>query len=81
MTGRGKAYEYESLEDFNNSSLVGGIAGVGARGADWEHRQNRSIPTSYSGSALNRLLTEDDDFLNRKYNRRFVSIVFIVLLV
>ena len=67
MTGRSKAYEYESLEDLNSSGLVGGVAGRSA--AEWD-RHNRSIRTSYSGSALNRLLTEDDDFLNRKYNRR-----------
>jgi len=56
---RAKAYEYESMEELN--------MGVGmANKADWD--RHRSIPTSYSGSALNRLLTEDDDFLSRKYS-------------
>lgn len=64
-TSRGKAYEYESLEELNNSAL----AGVGLK-SDWERHR---MPTSYSGSALNRLLTEDDDFFTRKYlsNRRY----------
>lgn len=34
-------------------------------GADWDRQ--RFMPTSYSGSALSRLLTEDEDFINRKY--------------
>ncbi|XP_059351813.1 uncharacterized protein LOC130689767 isoform X1 [Daphnia carinata] len=59
---RAKAYEYESLEELNSS-----MAGVGmSNKSDWD--RHRSIPTSYSGSALNRLLTEDDDFLSRKYS-------------
>ena len=59
---RGKSYEYESLEELSNSS----IAGLMGYGAD----RHRPIHTSYSGSALNRLLTEDDEFLSRKYNRK-----------
>ncbi|XP_045028308.1 uncharacterized protein LOC116921188 isoform X3 [Daphnia magna] len=59
---RAKAYEYESMEELNSS-----MAGVGmSNKSDWD--RHRSIPTSYSGSALNRLLTEDDDFLSRKYS-------------
>ncbi|XP_046456940.1 uncharacterized protein LOC124204006 isoform X4 [Daphnia pulex] len=58
---RAKAYEYESMEELN----MGGGVGM-ANKADWD--RHRSIPTSYSGSALNRLLTEDDDFLSRKYS-------------
>jgi len=59
-----KGYEYESLEELNSINGGGGKM-------DWE-RAHRSIPTSYSGSALNRLLTEDEEFLSRKYfnNRR-----------
>lgn len=62
---RAKAYEYESLEELNSAvSAVGGLVSK----AEWD--RHRSIPTSYSGSALNRLLTEDDDFLSRKYTNR-----------
>lgn len=60
---RGKAYEYESLEELSNSSMAGLIAGLG-------ERHHRPLHTSYSGSALNRLLTEDEDFLSRKYPGR-----------
>ena len=59
---RAKAYEYESMEELNMGSVGVGMADK----ADWD--RHRSIPTSYSGSALNRLLTEDDDFLSRKYS-------------
>lgn len=62
---RAKAYEYESLEELN--SAVSGVGGM-VNKAEWD--RHRSIPTSYSGSALNRLLTEDDDFLSRKYTNR-----------
>ena len=63
---RSKALEYESLEELNSGVL--GTAGLSK--SDWDRHR---MPTSYSGSALNRLLTEDDDFFTRKYlsNRRY----------
>lgn len=71
MTRASKAYEYESLDELNSSSaslMASGL--VGGHHSLLQNRPGTAIPTSYSGSALNRLLTEDDDFLTRKYLHR-----------
>ena len=66
---RSRSYEYESLEDLNS-------AGIKMSASDWDRHRPAShgpMPTSYSGSALNRLLTEEEEYLTRKYfNGRLV---------
>ncbi len=66
MNRGSKAYEYESLDELNTTAGLMGIIGVPG---SHHYRSSSAIPTSYSGSALNRFLTEDDDFLSRKYRR------------
>lgn len=65
-SSRDKSYEFDAMGEANSSS---------ASKLDWSEQRQRSaaIPTSYSGSALNRLLTEDEEFLTRKYfNGRYL---------